>query len=299
MDCESRIENGWFMEKNPQWAGQANCLEVKEVLHHERTKFQDLMVFDSTTWGRVLVLDGVIQFTTNDEMSYQEMMAHLALYSHPDPKKVLIIGGGDGGVLREVCKHDCVEQVTLVDIDEGVVTASKKFFPNMACGFDNARAKVIIGDGVAFAEKEEDNTWDVIIVDSSDPVGPAEKLFSPEFYDNVYRILNTTGVVCSQGECLWVHADLIKEMLENHAKKFSSAQYASIQTPTYPSGQIGMFLATKGLPGGCSEPARKVDLDDELRYYSADLHRASFALPAFLRRKLYNSEENDAKKRKL
>eukprot|EP00397_Hematodinium_sp_SG-2012_P036393 GEMP01039285.1.p1 GENE.GEMP01039285.1~~GEMP01039285.1.p1 ORF type:complete len:306 (+),score=65.79 GEMP01039285.1:69-986(+) len=302
MDCKSLIENGWFMEKNPQWAGQANSLEVKEVLHHERTKFQDLMVFDSTAWGRVLVLDGVIQLTEKDEMSYQEMMAHLPLYAHPNPKKVLIIGGGDGGVLREVCKHSCVETVTLVDIDEGVINASKTFFPFLAEGFKHSKATVKIGDGVAFVESQPDNTWDVVIVDSSDPVGPAEKLFSVEFYQNVHRILSPIGVLCSQGECLWVHADLIKEMVEIHGKSFSSAEYATIQTPTYPSGQIGAFLATKGLPRGCREPAREVDMDAELRYYSLDMHHAAFALPAFLRRKIYHksvSQESDAKRQKM
>jgi len=174
------------MEKNEQWPGQAASLQVKEVLLHKRTDFQDLLVFESATWGKVLVLDGVIQLTERDECSYQEMMAHLPMFSHEDPKQVLIIGGGDGGVLREVVKHECIESVTMCEIDAGVVEASKQYFPKVSCGFDHPKAKLIIGDGVGFVEAAKDDSFDVIIIDSSDPVGPAEKLFSKEFYENAF-----------------------------------------------------------------------------------------------------------------
>lgn len=286
------------MEKNSQWPGQANALKVKEVLLHKKTEFQDLLVFESTDWGKVLVLDGVIQLTERDEMSYQEMMAHLPLFSHPKPTNVLILGGGDGGVLREVCKHVCAEKVTMCEIDNGVVEASKSFFPTVSCAFTNERVNLIIGDGVAFAEKAEANSFDVVIIDSSDPVGPAEKLFSKEFYQNAERILKPGGVLCSQGECLWIHADLIHEMIVENGGPFACIEYASIQVPTYPSGQIGALLARKA--GGsvnpsCRAPCRSTPDDFELRYYSAEMHTAAFALPAFIRRKLY--ERDHAAKR--
>ena len=184
------IENGWFYEKNSQWPGQAMGLEIQEMLLEETTKYQDLKVFQSKTWGKVLVLDGVIQLTEKDEMSYQEMLAHIPLFSHKHPKRVLIVGGGDGGILREVCKHDCVEDIVQCEIDEGVVKASKKFFPTISKSFDDTRLTLIIGDAVNYViEKVEDESFDVIIVDSSDPDGPAEKLFSEEFYKNASRIL--------------------------------------------------------------------------------------------------------------
>lgn len=303
LNGKSLIQDGWFMEKNSQWPGQANSLQVKEVLLHEKTKFQDLLVFESTDWGTVLVLDGVIQLTDRDEMSYQEMMAHLPMFSHRNPRNVLIIGGGDGGVLREICKHPCVEKVTMCEIDEGVVNAAKRFFPNVACAFDDPRVTLNIGDGLAYAQAAADNTYDVMVVDSSDPVGPAEKLFEPEFYENAHRILGPGGVICSQGECLWIHSDLIKSMLDENGKPFFSAEYANIQVPTYPSGQIGAFLARKANPSqplepSCRQPLREVGTLD-LQYYSEDMHRAAFALPAFLRKKLGLVSEPPAKKVRL
>jgi len=292
-ESTSLIENKWFIEKNAQWPGQANSLEVSEILLHEKTKFQDLLVFQSTNWGKVLVLDGVIQLTERDEMSYQEMMAHLPMFAHRDPKNVLIIGGGDGGVLREVCRHECIEKVTMCEIDQGVVEASKRFFPSVSCAFDHSKAELIIGDGVAFAEEAADASFDVVIVDSSDPVGPAEKLFSKEFYANAHRILKPGGVLCTQGECLWVHAELIQQVLSENGAPFASAEYATMQVPTYPSGQIGAFLGRKAFDQSstedspsCRRPRRTVPDNMDLRYYSEDMHHAAFALPTFLRKRL-------------
>jgi spermidine synthase len=287
LDGRTLIQNGWYWEKNAQWPGQATSLEVKEVVHHEKTDFQDLLVFDSATWGRVLVLDGVIQLTERDECSYQEMMAHLPMHSHTCPRDVLVIGGGDGGVLREICKHSCLEKVTICEIDGGVVAAAKKFFPKIAASYDHPKVTVNIGDGLAFATAAADCSYDVMVVDSSDPVGPAEKLFSPEFYQNIHRILRPGGVICSQGECLWINKDLIKEMISIHGKPFHSAEYASIQVPTYPSGQIGAFIARKAdqarpeLDKSCRKPLRCPG-DMSLSYYSEDMHSAAFALPRFL-----------------
>ena len=184
------IENGWFFEKNKQWPGQAMGIEIQEMLMEKRTKYQDLKIFQSKTWGKVLILDGVIQLTEKDEMSYQEMLAHIPMFSHANPKRVLIVGGGDGGILREVCKHKCVEEIVQCEIDECVVEASKQFFPAISESFGDSRLNLIIGDAVTYVIKEaNDNYFDVIIVDSSDPDGPAEKLFSEMFYKNASRIL--------------------------------------------------------------------------------------------------------------
>ncbi|CAK9033716.1 unnamed protein product [Durusdinium trenchii] len=229
-------------------------------------------------------------------MSYQEMLAHLPLFSC-EPTQVLIVGGGDGGILREVVKHSCVEKVTWCEIDGDVVDAAKQFMPSVAKAIGNPKVELLVGDGVAFAEKSKDNSFDVIIVDSSDPVGPAEKLFSKEFYVNAERILKPGGVICSQGECLWLNEELIATMVQDYGACFASAEYATIQVPTYPSGQIGAFMARKRGGKGevsCRWPVREPK-DMELRYYTPEMHAAAFALPAFLQRRL----EAPSKKRRL
>lgn len=290
LDGATLIKDGWFMEKNSQWPGQANSLEVKQVLEHKKSDFQDILVFESTTWGNVLVLDGVIQVTERDEMSYQEMLTHLPMFAHENPERVLIIGGGDGGVLREVVKHSCVQKATMCEIDSGVVEASKRHFPKQATGFGHERAELRIGDGLAFAKEAADCTFDVIIVDSSDPVGPAEGLFSKEFYANAHRILKPGGILATQGECLWVHADLIEEVVKDNLAPFASAEYASMQVPTYPSGQIGCILGRKAYASdkaaSCRAVARALPEDMDLTYYTEEMHTAAFALPAFLRKRL-------------
>ena len=172
-------------------------LKVEKVLHHEKSKYQDVLVFKSTDYGTVLVLDNVIQCTERDEFSYQEMIAHLALNSHPNPKKVLVIGGGDGGVLREVVKHDCVEEATLCDIDEAVIRLSKQFLPNMAEGLTHPKSTVHIGDGFKFLDDYK-NSFDVII-DSSDPEGPAESLFKKPYFQLLHDALREGGVISTQG----------------------------------------------------------------------------------------------------
>ncbi|KAG8677923.1 putrescine aminopropyltransferase [Ceratobasidium sp. 394] len=162
------IVDGWFREINSQWPGQAMTLKVNRILHVEKSKYQDVLVFDSATYGNVLVLDGVIQCTERDEFSYQEMIAHIPLASHPNPKRVLVIGGGDGGVVREVLKHDTVEEVVLCDIDEAVIRVSKTYLPHMSSLLSDKRVTVYVGDGFAYLQRNTAQ-FDCIITDSSDP----------------------------------------------------------------------------------------------------------------------------------
>ncbi|KAI6359059.1 putrescine aminopropyltransferase, variant 3 [Pyricularia grisea] len=191
------IKEGWFREISDMWPGQAMTLKVEKVLHHEKSKYQDVLIFQSTDYGKVLVLDNVIQCTERDEFSYQEMITHLAMNSHPNPKKVLVIGGGDGGVLREVVKHDCVEEAILCDIDEAVIRLSKEYLPNMAAGFNHPKVKVHVGDGFKFLADYQ-NTFDVIITDSSDPEGPAESLFQKPYFQLLFNALTEGGVITTQ-----------------------------------------------------------------------------------------------------
>jgi spermidine synthase len=194
----TRCADGWFREISDMWPGQAMTLKVNQVLHHEKSKYQDVLIFESSDYGTVLVLDNVIQCTERDEFSYQEMITHLAMNSHPNPKKVLVIGGGDGGVLREVVKHETVTEAVLVDIDEAVIRLSKKYLRGMSVGFEHPNVKVHVEDGFKFLDDRK-NEFDVIITDSSDPEGPAQALFEKPYFQLLYDALRDGGVITTQG----------------------------------------------------------------------------------------------------
>lgn len=279
--CDTII-NGWFSEISTLWPGQALSLEIEEVLHHEKTEFQDLLVFRSKAYGNVLVLDGAIQATERDEFSYQEMIAHLPMCGHPNPKRVLVIGGGDGGVLRELSRHACLEEIVICELDRAVPAAAKRWLPSMAAGFDDPRVTLHYMDGALFMEQHQEY-FDIIITDSSDPVGPACVLFEKPFYEKMGSALRAGGVVCTQGESLWLHLSIIKEMMDFCQDLFVHVEYAYCTIPTYPSGQIGFVICSKG--ESCKAPSREF-LDRDLRYYNADVHRAAFVLPEFARREL-------------
>lgn len=283
------IVDGWFHERGVLWPGQAMSLQVKKVLDHHRSLYQDILVFESTHHGTVLVLDGVIQVTERDEFSYQEMIAHIPLYAHPNPKKVLCIGGGDGGVLREVARHEGVEEIVICEIDKDVIDVSKKYLPKLAQGFDDPRVKVHIYDGAKFMEEHKD-AFDVIITDSSDPVGPASVLFETPFYNSMYGCLREGGIVCTQGECIWLHLDLIQPLIAAISKTYTTVEYAYTTLPSYPSGQIGFIVATKGSRGNCKKPSREPDPATQkvLQYYTPELHQAAFVLPAFAKRAIFS-----------
>lgn len=192
------IIDGWFHERGTLWPGQAMSLKVNKVLDHHRSKYQDVLVFESANHGTVLALDGVIQVTERDEFSYQEMIAHIPLYAHPNPKRVLVIGGGDGGVLREIARHQGVEEIVICELDSDVIEVSKKYLPSLAKGYDDPRVTVHVMDGAKFMD-ENPGSFDVIITDSSDPVGPANVLFETPFYKAMHSALREGGIVCTQG----------------------------------------------------------------------------------------------------
>ncbi|KAM5486783.1 putrescine aminopropyltransferase [Microsporum canis] len=283
------IKDGWFSEISDMWPGQAMNLRVNQILHHEKSKYQDVLVFESSDHGTVLVLDNVIQCTERDEFSYQEMITHLAMNSHPNPKKVLVIGGGDGGVLREIVKHDTVEEAVLCDIDEAVIQVSKKYLPGMSVGFQHPNAKVHVRDGFKFLE-EQKNQFDVIITDSSDPEGPAEVLFQKPYFELLHGALREGGVISTQGsENQWLHLSMITELKKLMREVFPVVEYAYTTIPTYPSGQIGFLVACKDSERNVREPVRTWTREEEdklCRYYNQEIHRASFILPNFARKAL-------------
>lgn len=265
-------------------------LKVEKVIDHHRSDFQDVLVFESSNHGTVLVLDGVIQVTERDEFSYQEMIAHIPLFAHPNPKKVLVIGGGDGGVLREIARHPGVEEIVICEIDKDVIEVSKKYLPSLAKGYEDPRVKTFVMDGAKFMADNQDS-FDVIITDSSDPVGPASVLFETPFYNAMYGSLREGGIVCTQGECMWLHLDLIKPLIASISKTFSTVEYAYTTIPTYPSGQIGFIIATRG-GSSCKKPVRAADkaILKDLKYYTSEIHEAAFVLPAFAKRSIFGED---------
>ena len=278
------IKDGWFAEvSDTMWPGQAMSLRVDRILNAEKTKYQDLLVFKSTDYGNVLVLDGAIQATERDEFAYQEMITHLAMNSHPNPRKVLVIGGGDGGVLREVVKHDSVEEAVLCDIDEVVIANAKKYLPEMSKSFSHPKVKVHIGDGFKFLD-EFKNTFDVIITDSSDPEGPAASLFQKPYFQLLHDALTEDGVITTQAESMWIHLDIIKELKSACKDVFTNVEYAYTTIPTYPTGQIGFMVCSKNSKVDLKKPLRSVSETEEeklYKYYSKDIHSAAFVLPNF------------------
>ncbi|KAJ6833112.1 spermidine synthase 1 [Iris pallida] len=288
------ISNGWFSEMSPMWPGEAHSLKVEKILFQGKSDYQNVIVFQSASYGKVLVLDGVIQVTERDECAYQEMITHLPLCSIPNPKKVLVIGGGDGGVLREVSRYSSVEQIDICEIDKMVVDVSKEFFPKLAVGFEDPRVNLNIGDGVAFLKNAPEGTYDAVIVDSSDPVGPAQELFEKPFFESVARALRPGGVVCTQAESIWLHMHIIKDIVSACHQVFKgSVDYAWTTVPTYPSGVIGFMLcSTEGPAVEFQKPVHHIDestdesntLKGPLKYYNPGIHSASFCLPSFAKR---------------
>ncbi|KAM0942633.1 putative spermidine synthase [Dioscorea sansibarensis] len=297
-DCISTVIPGWFSEMSPMWPGEAHSLKVEQILFQGKSLYQNVMVFQSSTYGKVLVLDGVIQVTERDECAYQEMITHLPLCSIPNPKKVLVIGGGDGGVLREVSRYSSVEVIDICEIDAMVVDVSKKFFPKLAMGFEDPRVSLHIGDGVAFLKNVPEGTYDAVIVDSSDPIGPAQELFEKPFFESVARALRPGGVVCTQAESIWLHMHIIEDIVSVCRQIFKgSVNYAWTTVPTYPSGVIGFMLcSTKGPAVDFMHPVNQIDENDSfnkakgpLKFYNPEIHSAAFCLPSFAKR-IINSE---------
>ncbi|XP_016940024.2 spermidine synthase [Drosophila suzukii] len=283
------LNNGWFSELQADlWPGQSFSLKVKEVIHKEKSKFQDIQIVETETYGRCLILDGIIQCTARDEFSYQEMISFLPLCAHPNPKKVLIVGGGDGGVAREVVKHPLVEEVHQVEIDDRVVELSKQYLPEMACGLENKKLKLTIGDGFDYMKKHK-NEFDVIITDSSDPIGPAVSLFQESYYELMKHALKDDGIVCSQGGSFWLDLDYIKKTMKGCKEHFAKVAYAVTSVPSYPCGHIGFVMGSLNKNQEFATPKLgKSEIDAiDLKYYSSEVHTAAFALPRWVQKHFY------------
>lgn len=283
-----RLAPGWFSEVNDMWKGQAMSLAIKKMLVDERSKFQHIQLFESTHHGKVLILDDVIQLTEHDECAYHEMFSHIGCFAHPNPKRVLVVGGGDGGILREVGRHASVEEMVICDLDERVGQLTRKHIPSVGCGYDDHRVRVHVEDANDFLDRPEyEGYFDVILSDTSDPVGPAEQLFEAPFYGKMAKCLAPGGVALTQAENIWLEMELIERLIRTSGKFFVNIQYALTHVPTYPSGTMGFLVCKKEGGDGqldCSIPRRPVPASFPLKYYSSGMHASSFHLPMFAER---------------
>jgi len=273
--------NIWYSELHKKSAGLT--VKIKKILYSGQSDFQQVDVFETDVFGRVLVLYGSIMITEKDEFIYHEMISHVPLSVHPSPKRVLVIGGGDGGTVREIVKHPKVEKVTLVEIDKMVVDICKEYFPDVSREFSNPKVEVLYDDGARFVA-ETGNEYDIIIVDSSDPIGPAEVLFQKPFHQNIHDRLAHDGILISQTESPFYNQDTIRKVFKNLKTIFPVAELYTAYIPTYPSGLWSFaFCSKKYSPLKDLDRRYFSDLKLETKYYNPDLHEAAFKLPNFVR----------------
>ena len=279
--------NVWFTDKDEY---QALSLRFTgEVFFDVQSPFQRVRILESYKYGKMLALDDMVMTTINDEFHYHEMIAHPAMFTHGNAKNVLVIGGGDGGTVREVLKHSSVEKVTMVEIDGEVINACKEHLPTIAAAFDHPKLNLIVDDGIAFIKQAEKESYDIIIIDGSDPVGPAEGLFSVEFYTNCFNALKEGGILVAQGESPKFNEKAFSEL--NHTLQdifgAANAPVSLFFVPTYPTGMWSFQYGLKnsGHPKDISNASVIDSFVEEkgLQYYNSDVHKGSFATPNFVK----------------
>ena len=279
-------ESTWYHE-NFEHTGSSIGFRVVKKLDEVQSPFQKIEIFETTDWGNLMVIDGAIMLTTRDNFLYHEMMSHPVLNAHPAPKQVAVIGGGDCGTLREVLKHPEVAHAVQVEIDERVTRLSEQYFPELCESNNDPRAELYFGDGVQWMKEVDAESLDVVIIDSTDPVGVAEGLFGKRFYIDVLRALKPDGLLVQQSESPLLHLDLIREMHSAMREVgFAQTHLLHFPQPIYPSGWWSGTLACKSpepLNERLSEPAIK---RLNTRYYNAAIHRAAFALPNYIKEAL-------------
>lgn len=267
----------WYTEKQTENIG-ITC-KTERTLHDEQTEFQHMAVIDTLQFGRMLVLDGMVQTTLVDEFVYHEMITHVPLNTHPNPKNVMVIGGGDGGAIREIIKHPAVEKATLVEIDRRVVEVSKQYLPEISCGLADPKVTVRYEDGIKHVQ-DHPNTYDIIIVDSTEPVGPAVELFSSSFYNSIFKSLKDDGIMVAQTESPFFNADLITSCFTKIKSVFPITRLYLASIPTYPSGLWSFTMGSKKY-----DPIKQ-DVSAipvyPTKYYTPELQKGAFMLPKFV-----------------
>ncbi len=282
----------WFTE--PHTKNVRFSMKVDRQIYSGKSEFQRIDIFDSLEFGRVLVLDGYTMLTEGDEFMYHEMIVHVPLCAHPNARKALVIGGGDGGSVRELVRYKDLDHIDLVEIDEEVVDACRKYLPQTAGKLDDPRVRIHYEDGLKFIRHHEDE-YDVIIVDSTDPFGPGEGLFTREFYGNCFRALKEDGIMVNQHESPFYQetAHAMQRAHKRIVNSFPLARVYQVHIPTYPSGHwLFGFASKKYHPVKGVDWARWESLGIKTRYYNTKLHAASFALPTYVE-DILKSEEPD------
>ncbi len=270
-----------FTEWDPQERG--NSFRIKHPVEHVVTPFQTIDLYETESDGKLLVHDGAVMLTERDEFVYHEMLVHVPMLSHPDPRRILVVGGGDGGTLREIIRHNCVEIARQVEIDEEVVNIAKKHLPGLAKAYDHPKVDLVIDDGIKLVKDATKGSYDVIMVDSTDPVGPAEPLFQEPFYTGIYNALADDGILSLQAANTAYHLDLLVEVVKRLKQVFPVVLPYTIQIPAYPSGGWCMIFASKG-----REPFITLDDDrvksilPDCKYWNPEIHKAAFALPQYV-----------------
>lgn len=280
----------WFTEPHTETVQLS--IKVNRQLHSEESEFQRIDVFDSYEFGRFLTLDGYMMLTEKDEFIYHEMITHVPMAVHPNVKDVLVIGAGDGGVARELSRYDDIERIDVVEIDERVVAVCREWLPQTACGFDDPRVTMYYEDGLKYVRRA-DAAYDLIIVDSTDPFGPGEGLFTKEFYGNCFKALRDDGIMVNQHESPFYPEDA-RAMQRAHKRiveSFDMARVYQVHIPTYPSGHWLFGFASKKY-----HPVKDIDVPRwkarhiTTRYYNTNLHKGAFYLPNYVQHLLENVE---------
>ena len=276
-------ENDWFTEV-AEAAGSAFSLRIKRRVHHEQSPFQTIEVYETETFGHLMVIDGFTMLSTRENFLYHEMLSHPVLLTHPDPKRVAIIGGGDCGTLREVLRHPGIESAIQIDIDERVTRVAERFFPELTESNADPRATLLFDDGIRWMREASDQSLDVIIIDSTDPVGPAEGLFTTAFYRDCHRALAPGGLLAQQSESPLYHMDIIRGIYaDTAAAGFQDRATLFFPQAIYPSGwwSATMVSRDQAIPAFRATAASKLPF--ATRYYTPEIHQAALAQPAFFK----------------
>ena len=273
------LMQGWFVEAMDS-TGSAVGFRVSEKLADAKTPYQHIEIYATTDFGNLMVIDGCIMLTGRENFFYHEMLVHPVLCTHPEVRQVAIIGGGDCGTLKEVLKHKNIKSVTQIDIDEQVTRLAEKYFPELCESNNDPRATLLFEDGLQWIQNQPENALDLLIIDSTDPVGVAEGLFEHPFYKMCFRVLKPGGVLVQQSESPLLHMGLITDM-QNKLKAvgFQSIDWLHFPQSCYPSGWWSATVARKGGDLKLPYPPEKINLDT--RYYNRDIHKAALAKPAF------------------
>jgi spermidine synthase len=277
---------------HPEWK---QTFSVEEMIYEEKSDFWDLAIFENSRFGRVLAIDGTIQVTEKDAYVYHEMIAHVPILAHSNAKSVLIIGGGDGALLREVLKHDKLERIVQVEIDPTVIEISKKYLPNLSQGsLDNPRATIVIQDAIEYV-KEAKESFDIIICDSTDPEGPAAALFTSSFYGDCKKLLNAEGIFVTQSGVPFIQEEEFVASYHNRKPHFKHVSFFIAPVPTYVGGFMAFGWASDTNYKPTEDELRQKMGDLSLLYYTPQIHLASFALPQFML-DLYDRDSRIGKK---